>query len=224
MVGFDKKTGELSLKYFNEFAIYGDTLPYILSGFQYGDYAANKKYDPGKLYHAKNYPYFQIYEKNGSTPLIYGKAEAPVVPTNWGKLNVPNKNDSVVYSWFNLKVAGDSAVILSGYTYDGLSDTSAIVRLDSAASWARDERDTRGYDSHGLDTTSLSVDSIAPWSSEAPRVYLKKEANGQLSFTVKVGNDKKQGFGQTGLLRLLNIKVMERTPRLCRNFITEIQR
>jgi hypothetical protein len=49
LVGFDKTSGELSIKYFNEFAIYGN-LPYYLSGFQYG-----VEYDPvnhpGRLHH-----------------------------------------------------------------------------------------------------------------------------------------------------------------------------
>ena len=129
LVGADSK-GELSLKYFNEFAIYGDSLPHA----PWLKYQYDNKFDKGKLYQSDSFPYFQIHNADGDG-LIKIRETKPESKewhnnaSNWGSLQTgkPNPNDPHVYTWFDFKLVKDSSAILLGDT---------IIRLDSIYDFA----------------------------------------------------------------------------------------
>ncbi|MDR0612721.1 MAG: hypothetical protein LBG45_04460, partial [Dysgonamonadaceae bacterium] len=217
LVGFDKITKEFSIKYFNEFAFYADTLPYMLQSFQYGyDKPGSRRFDPGKLYETDSFPFFQIYDND--KPLLKSSKNWTEEATfnggtaiNWGYRNSqyghkPNPNDSIVYSWLDIKLDGD-AVILPGYKRDGSGDSSAVVRLDTLHHWVdsiRKANNKQYTDRVGFDTTHLHRDLISRWiksddseSGDSSHVYLKND-NGRLSFTVKLRDDRKESDWTNG--------------------------
>jgi hypothetical protein len=120
------KAGELSLKYFNEFAISGDSLPYA----PWWKYQYDGRFEKGKMYQSSTFPYFQIYDtdnEDGPEGFLKGFEHNGVNVTgkasNWGNNtgNKPNPNDPLVYTSLDIKLAGDSAIVLMDTT----------IRLDS---------------------------------------------------------------------------------------------
>jgi hypothetical protein len=57
----------LSLRKFNEFAIYGDSLPWSPTmGYQTEPYNAEEEkwFDPGRMYQSNEFPHFQVFDKD----------------------------------------------------------------------------------------------------------------------------------------------------------------
>ncbi|MDR0612429.1 MAG: hypothetical protein LBG45_02905, partial [Dysgonamonadaceae bacterium] len=217
LVGWNKKTEELSIKYFNEFAFYADTLPLMLQSFQFASEKPDD-FDPGRLYRTDSFPYFQIYA-GGNTLIRSSKNHSDDTgwheggkATNWGHRNPQNGhqanlNDTCVYAWLDIKFSGDSAaIILPGYgkqkgVKEELIDTTAIVHLDTLVNIAH--RFSLKFDSKEIvntATTKWDIDSVKPWKEVGgvtnteggdSVMYLKKDGN-QLVFTVKTKNDKKE--------------------------------
>ena len=199
LAGWDKKKEELSIKYFNEFAFYADTLPLLAQSFQFA--SEEPGFKAGRLYRTDSFPYFQIYH-DGDTLIKAGRyynetGWLPVAnPTNWGHRegHEANLNDSVVYSWLDLKLEGNE-VLLPGYTKDGKSDSIVNVPLDTLFDVAKcynTENSPLKLIMKTLDKDKL--DEIKDWNykdaSESDSViYLKKEGD-RLAFTVKFKDSK----------------------------------
>ena len=202
LAGWDKKKEELSIKYFNEFAFYADTLPLLAQSFQFA--SEEPGFKAGRLYRTDSFPYFQIYH-DGDTLIKAGRYYDDEEKTKWNKKgdrtnwghrtgHEANLNDSVVYSWLDLKLEGNE-VLLPGYTKDGKSDSIVNVPLDTLFDVAKcynTENSPLKLIMKTLDKDKL--DEIKDWNykdaSESDSViYLKKEGD-RLAFTVKFKDSK----------------------------------
>ena len=199
LAGWDKKKEELSIKYFNEFAFYADTLPLLAQSFQF----ASKDFIPGRLYRTDSFPYFQIYH-DGDTLIKAGRYYDDEEKTEWNKKgdrtnwghrtgHEANLNDSVVYSWLDLKLEGNK-VWLPGYTTDGKSDSIAKVPLDTLFDVAERCNKIEGAPLKLImkKLNKDELDEIKSWNEKEKEdsvIFLKKDVD-RLAFTVKFKDSK----------------------------------
>jgi hypothetical protein len=207
LVGADRD-GVLSLRKFNEFAIFGDSLTYApYMAYQTEPYNAEEEkwFDPGRLYQSDSFPHFQIYDKEGKGLIDIRRREGANEDSvynqanNWGHIKAgqrANPNDPHVYTWLDVKLSDDSALVL----YDKL------IRLDSIKDFVDTLDNLQVFYPHtvgklgtdrlwkGFDTTSVEPNKISPWISKNAngeavgksfKVYLKRGEDNQLVFTVK---------------------------------------
>ena len=190
LVGADRN-GTLSLRYFNEFAIYGDPLPNpdAFLDFQYGKHRDNQRFDPGKLYQTGVFPFFQIYDKGGNA--VISATEDGNGAINWGnKGSSANSNDSIVYAWFKAKVKDDATIMLLDTAIRLDSIVDFVGRMDSLylgpVGWKKNGLTKDNHTWKGFDTLSTdSRDKILPFDSSMYVYLTQKETEDFLSFTVK---------------------------------------